>query len=97
MGLLVHDLNRPALLDAVELDRLAPASEEARAAAPLALDPRPHAIEVWDRTEERALTTFHSEQPIVDADLSPEGVLLVVTENSVTALSIRRGPSLSVV
>ncbi|MDT0381011.1 ATP-binding protein [Streptomyces sp. DSM 42041] len=95
VGLLVHDLNRPALLDDAELDRLTLASGEARAAAPLALDPRPQAIEIWDRVEGRVVTTFPTEQSLVDVDLSPEGVLLVATESSVTAVSIRRGPSLA--
>lgn len=96
-GLLIRDLNRSVPLDTSDLDpdsdRIALPSEEVRKAAPLAFDLGPHTVQVWDRADDRELTTFHSSEPIVDADISPDGVLLVATENRATALRIRRAPS----
>lgn len=49
-------------------------------------------MQIWDRTQECEVTTFFSDRPIVDSDLAPEGVLLIATENCVTALRVRRQP-----
>ncbi|MFM9372171.1 ATP-binding protein [Streptomyces sp. Da 82-17] len=96
-GLLVRDLNRPVPLDTTDLtansDRLGLTAEDVRRAAPLAFDVGPHAVQVWDRKDDRELTTFHSAEPIVDADISPDDVLLVATESCATALRVRRALS----
>lgn len=91
-GLLIHDLNRPVTLPDPDLDRLVLASEEVRSSAPLAFVVDTHAVQVWDRIQECEVTTFFSDRPIVDSDLAPEGVLLIATENCVTALRVRRQP-----
>ncbi|MFF3269323.1 ATP-binding protein [Streptomyces chrestomyceticus] len=86
-AVLVHQLLSPGLVDADPAQVLRP-SEDIRAAAPLKLSPDAGCVQVWDRQRTEVVASLVSDVPFTDADLSPEGVLVVATERGVKALQI---------
>ncbi|MDC7336613.1 hypothetical protein PQR15_09005 [Streptomyces lydicus] len=63
-------------------------SEEDRAAAPLGFSRGADYLRVWARADRRMVAALVSDSPVTDADLSPDGVLVVATERGVTARQI---------
>ncbi|MEU7189581.1 ATP-binding protein [Streptomyces sp. NPDC045369] len=86
-AVLVHQLLGPGLVDADPAQVLHP-SEDVRAAAPLTLSQGADYVRVWDRQRTEVVAALVSDVPFTDADLSPEGVLVVATERGVKALQI---------
>lgn len=86
-AVLVHQLLSPGLVDADPAQVLRP-SEDIRAAAPLTLSQDAGCVQVWDRQRTEVVASLVSDVPFTDADLSPEGVLVVATERGVKALQI---------
>ncbi|MFI2242114.1 ATP-binding protein [Streptomyces chrestomyceticus] len=86
-AVLVHQLLSPGLVDADPAQILHP-SEDIRAAAPLTLSQDADCVRVWDRQRTEVVAALVSDVPFTDADLSPEGVLVVATERGVKALQI---------
>ncbi|MFE9399050.1 hypothetical protein [Streptomyces flavidovirens] len=64
-------------------------SEDERAAAPLALSRGADYVRVWDRASEEVVAALISDSAFIGADLSPDSVLVVVTECGAKALRIR--------
>ncbi|MFH8350000.1 ATP-binding protein [Streptomyces sp. NPDC018045] len=90
-AVLVHQLLSPGLVDTDPARVLRP-SEDARAAAPLALGRDADRVRVWDRQRGEAVADLVSDTPFTGADLSPEGILVVATERGVKALQIPLPP-----
>ncbi|WP_344574269.1 ATP-binding protein [Streptomyces lunalinharesii] len=86
-ALLLHDLLRPGYVEADPAQVLRP-SEEERAAAPYGLSRGADYLRVWDRASGDVVTALLSDSPFRDAELTPEGVLVVATERGVTARQI---------
>ncbi|WP_043270881.1 hypothetical protein [Streptomyces sp. CT34] len=86
-ALLLHDLLRPGYLDADPVQVRRP-SEDERAATPYGISRGADYLRVWARESGDVVTALLSDSPFRDADLSPEGVLLVATERGVTARQI---------
>ncbi|MER7990747.1 ATP-binding protein [Streptomyces noursei] len=86
-ALLFHDLLRPGYVEADPAQVLRPSDEE-RAAAPYGLSRGADYLRVWDRASGDVLTALISDSPFRDAELTPEGVLVVATERGVTARQI---------
>ncbi|MEU7229844.1 ATP-binding protein [Streptomyces chrestomyceticus] len=86
-AVLVHQLLSPGLVDADPAQVLRP-SEDIRAAAPLTLSLDADCVRVWDRQRTEVVASLVSDVPFTDADLSPEGVLVVATERGIKALQI---------
>ncbi|MEU7160133.1 ATP-binding protein [Streptomyces chrestomyceticus] len=86
-AVLVHQLLSPGLVDADPAQVLRP-SEDIRAAAPLTLSLDADCVRVRDRQRTEVVASLVSDVPFTDADLSPEGVLVVATERGVKALRI---------
>ncbi|MFJ5676926.1 ATP-binding protein [Streptomyces sp. NPDC093097] len=88
---LVHDLLRPGYVDA-DPARVQHPSEAEREALPYGLSRDADSLRVWSRESgDRAttLTTVVCDPSLRDADLSPEGVLLVASGARVTALQVK--------
>ncbi|MFE7294520.1 ATP-binding protein [Streptomyces sp. NPDC057579] len=86
-ALLLHDLLRPGYVDADPARVLRP-SEEERAAAAYGFSRGADYLRVWARESGEVVTALISDSPFRDADLAPEGVLVVATERGVTARRI---------
>lgn len=86
-ALLFHDLLRPGYVEADPAQVLRPSDEE-RAAAPYGLSRGSDYLRVWDRASGDVVTALVSDSPFRDAELTPEGVLVVATERGVTARQI---------
>lgn len=86
-ALLLHDLRAPEYVDADPSQVVQP-SEEDRAAAPLGFSRGADYLRVWARADRRMVAALVSDSPVTDADLSPDGVLVVATERGVTARQI---------
>ncbi|MFF7412060.1 ATP-binding protein [Streptomyces lydicus] len=86
-ALLLHDLRAPEYVDADPSQVVQP-SEEDRAAAPLGFSRGADYLRVWARADRRIVAALVSDSPVTDADLSPDGVLVVATERGVTARQI---------
>ncbi|MGW9047634.1 ATP-binding protein [Streptomyces lydicus] len=86
-ALLLHDLRAPEYVDADPSQVVQP-SEEDREAAPLGFSRGADYLRVWVRADRRMVAALVSDSPVVDADLSPDGVLVVATERGVTARQI---------
>ncbi|MGD3107965.1 ATP-binding protein [Streptomyces sp. YGL11-2] len=86
-ALLLHDLLRPGHLDADAAQMRRP-SEDEQTASPYGLSRGADYLRVWARESGEVVTALLSDTPFRDADLSPEGVLLVATERGVTARQI---------
>lgn len=90
VAVLVHGLDGPAPLGAVDPAAVVRPDEEERAAAPLALSRGADYVRVWDRAAEEVVAALISDVPFTGADLSPDGVLLLATERGARALRINR-------
>ncbi|MDI3390748.1 ATP-binding protein [Streptomyces sp. B-S-A8] len=88
-GLLVHDLLQPHLYPPADAALLSRPSEDDRAAAPLGLSQGSDYVRIWDRAAGDPVAAFLSDKPLVGVDLSPDGILIVATEDAVKALLIR--------
>ncbi|ANZ15938.1 hypothetical protein SNOUR_13155 [Streptomyces noursei ATCC 11455] len=86
-ALLLHDLLRPAPVDADPAQVLRP-SEQEQAAAPYGFSRGADYLRVWARASGEVVTALISDSPFRDADLTPDGILLVATERGVTARQI---------
>ncbi|MFH9866471.1 ATP-binding protein [Streptomyces lydicus] len=86
-ALLLHDLRAPEYVDA-DPSLVVQPSEEDRAAAPLGFSRGADYLRVWARADRRMVAALVSDSPVTDADLSPDGVLVVATERGVTARQI---------
>ncbi|MCF1511541.1 ATP-binding protein [Streptomyces glomeratus] len=90
-AVLIHGLLTPtpdSLGDTDPAQVLRP-SEDERAAAPLGLSRGADYLRVWDRASGDLVAALISDTPFTAADLSPDGVLLVATEQGAKALLIR--------
>ena len=90
VAVLVHGLDGPAPLGAVDPAAVVRPDEDERAAAPLALSRGADYVRVWDRAAEQVVAAVISDVPFTGADLSPDGVLLLATERGARALRINR-------
>ncbi|WP_240167716.1 ATP-binding protein [Streptomyces noursei] len=86
-ALLLHDLLRPVPVDADPAQVLRP-SEQEQAAAPYGFSRGADYLRVWARASGEVVTALISDSPFRDADLTPDGILLVATERGVTARQI---------
>ncbi|MGG2459069.1 ATP-binding protein [Streptomyces sp. RGM 3693] len=86
-ALVLHDLLRPGYVDADPARVLRP-SEQERAIAPYGFSRGADYLRVWARESGQVVTALISDSPFRDADLSPEGILVVATERGVTARQI---------
>ncbi|MEB8339383.1 ATP-binding protein [Streptomyces endophyticus] len=91
-AVLVHDLTTGAVI-AADPTRIQRPSDDERAAAPLGFSRGADYVRVWHRGEqqgdEKIVTALVSATPFTGTDMSPDGILLVATENGVKALRIR--------
>ncbi|MGW2721502.1 ATP-binding protein [Streptomyces sp. NPDC001492] len=87
-GTLVHGLAGPDDPGETDPGEVLPLSEEARAAAPLALSRGADYVRVWDRATQDIVAALLSDTPVTAADLSPDGILVVATEHGAKALRI---------
>ncbi|MGW7197283.1 ATP-binding protein [Streptomyces chryseus] len=88
-AVIVHSLVHAALLSEVAPEQILRPVEDERSAAPLALSRGADYLRVWDRERREILTALISDTPLLGADLSPDGILLVATERGVKALRIQ--------
>ncbi|MEU3709376.1 hypothetical protein [Streptomyces catenulae] len=88
----VHALADGAPLDAAPEQVVHP-SEEERAAAPFALARGDGHVRVYDRRTQEAVAAVPTDSPVLGADLSPDGTLLLTTERGVTARQILATPA----
>nr|WP_286160429.1 ATP-binding protein [Streptomyces yunnanensis] len=86
-ALLLHDLLRPVPVDADPAQVLRPSAQE-QAAAPYGFSRGADYLRVWARASGEVVTALISDSPFRDADLTPDGILLVATERGVTARQI---------
>ncbi|MFF9482379.1 ATP-binding protein [Streptomyces sp. NPDC014733] len=83
----VHALADGAPLDAAPEQVVHPSAEE-HAAAPFTLTRGDDGVRVHDRRTQEVVAAVPADSPVLGADLSPDGVLLLTTERGVTARQI---------
>ncbi|WP_405745149.1 ATP-binding protein [Streptomyces sp. NBC_01525] len=87
----VHTLTDGIPLDAAPEQVVRP-SEEERAASPFGLSRGGGYVRVWDRGTQEVVAAVITDTPVLGADLSADGVLLIATERGVTARRILTTP-----
>ncbi|MER7028812.1 MULTISPECIES: ATP-binding protein [Streptomyces] len=80
----VHALADGAPLDAAPEQVVHPTEEE-RVAAPFGLDRDGRHVHVRDRRTQEVVASVLADSPVLDADLSADGILLLTTERGITA------------
>ena len=89
-AMLVHGLVRADdELGDVDPRQILRPSEDERAAAPLGLSRGADYLRIWERASQEVVAALISDVPFIDADLSPDGILVVATERGAKALRIR--------